>query len=414
MKALALLSLGWVLAAAAAAVPPASVSAVPSAEPAVADAGLDAPGDSASPLAELDAQPPPGPADAQPETAEDAPAPVDAVDDVLDAGLDAPDAEVVQDAAAEAQGVVTAPPPSAEPPVPPPTAAPAPPPPTVTTPAPVFAPWPLPLSSPPDTTDPWDIAKRVFPVFATDRQSSVVLYLLLLLLGAGASFVLGSARRGLARRGLLPRTLTALQVLVRLAIVVFAIGLFARWLPASVWPAMPWIVLAAAVAIGWSSRDVLPDLLAGLVIVIERRVHPGNWVWGKDFAGEVESLGVRAAKLRDEHGRIIAVPNRAIIAAPVMADTERWPVAEVLVRAPEGRSADEVRQALMDAALLSPWRALDQPPRVMRRASDPQLWHVRVRLLEARFSQRFETMLIDHVEQILGAPLAVCADENRK
>ena len=46
-------------------------------------------------------------------------------------------------------------------------------------------------------------------------------------------------------------------------------------LPLSLRPAVPWVLVAAGVALGWSARDMLRDILAAVVLLVERRLRPG-------------------------------------------------------------------------------------------------------------------------------------------
>ena len=225
---------------------------------------------------------------------------------------------------------------------------------------------------------------------------------------------LGLRERGrkLPVRGVLPRGVAGLHVGMRALVPVFALALLAKWIPASFALVFLWVALAAAAAAGWSARDFLPDLFAGIVLLVERRVRPGTWVQGPGFAGEVETRGPRAARLRDAEGRILTVPNRKLLTGPLAVDTSARPKVDVVVRVPEGIEPAQARQAVRDAALLSPWRVLQDPPEVRRDGDDPQAWRVRARLLEPRFLRAFESTLADHVQESLwGANRAVGTDQ---
>ena len=140
--------------------------------------------------------------------------------------------------------------------------------------------------------------------------------LLVLLIGFGLLISVGAARlrRRLAERGFLPRVAAFLHMAGRFVSLVLIGILFVRAAPSWLRPALPWVLLAASVAVGWSARDLLPDLLAGGVLLSERRVTVGVWISGDDFAGTVEQLGLRGTWLRDELGRRVSVPNRRLLA----------------------------------------------------------------------------------------------------
>src|SRR5690606_28410777 len=113
-------------------------------------------------------------------------------------------------------------------------------------------------------------------------------------------------------------------------------------------------LMALGLVLLWAGRDLLPDLLAGLVMVLERRVRRGIWVAAEDFAAVVERRGLRATCLRGGRGHRIAVPNVLLLRAPVTSRLGRAPMHEVTVRVPERTRAQQARDALRDAVMASP------------------------------------------------------------
>ncbi len=215
--------------------------------------------------------------------------------------------------------------------------------------------------------------------------------------------VLGRLARGFSAEGLLPGLLEGLRLLLRVVAVVFVLVAVGRSLPPSVRPALPWALLAAAAAVGWSARDVLPDLVAGVLLVTERRIRPGRWVGGDGFAGTVERVGLRASTLRDSLGRRVTVPNRHLLSVPLIEGRAVGGEHEVQLRLPEHCVAADVRAALRDAVLLSPWVPPGADPVVLRDPVDRALWTVRAPLLEVRWAARFEGELLERAEELLVA-----------
>jgi small-conductance mechanosensitive channel len=248
------------------------------------------------------------------------------------------------------------------------------------------------------------IVGQLFPKLGLGDRGNLFGYTVLLLLSVLVAFLAGKGRKRLPSRGVLPRVLSAVHIGMRTVVVLFGLALLAHWIPPSYAPVLLWVALAAAAAAGWSARDFLPDLFAGVVILVERRIRPGVWVSGSGYVGEVQSLGPRAAKLRDHEGRSLSVPNRKLLAGPVAVDDSLHPPVEVRLKVAEGMKAEEARQIIEDAALLSPWRVLLHRPEVFRDAQDPGTWRVRIRLIEPRFLAAFESALLDQVEESLRAP----------
>ncbi len=262
-----------------------------------------------------------------------------------------------------------------------------------------------PRIAPPPRRTRSELAERIrdlLPVRPTVPGGSWLGLLLLAMVLWTLGSVFGRAGRRLPAEGLLPGLLDGMRRLLRLLAVVVALVAAGRALPPSVRPAIPWALLAAAAAVGWSARDVLPDVLAGVLLVLERRIRPGRWVGGEGFAGTVERVGLRASTLRDSLGRRVTVPNRHLLAAPLVEGRAVGAEHEVQLRLPEHCVAADVRAALRDAVLLSPWVPPGAEPVVLRDPVDRSLWTVRAPLLEVRWAARFEGELLERAEELLG------------
>ena len=210
-------------------------------------------------------------------------------------------------------------------------------------------------------------------------------------------------RDGLPGQGLIPTTLATTHVLLQVFALLTAAGVVGRLLPPALEPAVPWAIVAVAVAIGWSSRDILPDLIAAFVIAFERRLRPGMWMALGELEGIVEQRGLRAVWIRDGSGNRVAIPNRRLLTAEVAIREVPGPVHEVIVCVESRRPGKEVRRALVEAAITSPWIRSDEKPIVRQDGSDPRMWHVQARLLEMRFAARFEGDLLERAEDVLAA-----------
>ncbi len=233
--------------------------------------------------------------------------------------------------------------------------------------------------------------------------------LLLLFLVMALSAVTRMARDRLPERGVIPSLLTYAHVAMRVLAVMFAIALVARVLPRSMAPALTWMLVAAAVAIGFSSWYLIRDVLAWLVITVERRVLPGTWVSGADFVGTVERVGPRATWIRDSRGHRVAVPNHEILQAPVVTGRKGKREIEVRLRIEED-DREEVRESatwlgiremLRDATLASPWVAPSGSVDVLQDPDDPVFWNVRAELLDVGFGPRFEGELHERAMEMI-------------
>jgi hypothetical protein len=262
------------------------------------------------------------------------------------------------------------------------------------------------VPAPPAADAPEAIADRlhelipVLPASRTGSSFGLLIGILLALLGTSLA---RRVREALPPQGLIPRVMQAVHTLLRLLVLGLAVALLVGLLPAWMGPTLPWILLAAAAALGWSARDLLPDLVAGVVILFERRVRRGVWLSGEGFSGTVSGVGLRATLLMDAHGHRIAVPNRRLLSGPIATDPAVGAEHEVTLRMEPPWAAPRVRQALVDAVLQSPWVPPGAAPVVLRDPDRPHVWRVRSRLLEARYAPRFEGELLERTEALLAA-----------
>ncbi|MEZ4317252.1 MAG: mechanosensitive ion channel family protein [Myxococcota bacterium] len=211
------------------------------------------------------------------------------------------------------------------------------------------------------------------------------------------------ASRDLRSSGLLPQGLRTAEIVFRLLVALFGLGALGALVPRSLAPALPVVAIAAAVAMGWSARDVLQDLVAGVFIGVEGQLRAGHWVRGERYAGTVEAIGMRVTWLRDVYGRRIVVPNRVLLAQPLVTDENPWPRIQFTVAMPAGASTAAVRAALEEAIVVSPWVAPDPDVEVHPDGIQAGHWHVAVRLLDGRYADRFQGLLRERVEEILAS-----------
>ena len=260
---------------------------------------------------------------------------------------------------------------------------------------------PMPFIQASESSDPWAGLREIIPGIPTGGVRPAGLLALLALLALFSSFI-DRLRGRLLRDGLLPTLLSIGQVSVRLVGLLIALALIVQVVPANIRWVVYFILMASGAALGWSMRDVMPDLIAGIVIVFERRIRRGIWIRSEAFSGAVERVGLRTSWLRDSKGHRVAVPNRLLMQAPVVSDEEGDRVQEVVVRL-GGANATDIRRALRDAVLSSPWTTPASEPQVLRDPMDPDLWQVRGRLLSASFASSFQGQLLERAEAQLAA-----------
>ncbi|MCK6522709.1 mechanosensitive ion channel family protein [Myxococcota bacterium] len=162
------------------------------------------------------------------------------------------------------------------------------------------------------------------------------------------------------------------------------------------------MLVGAALALGWTARDLLRDVLGGVLLSLEGRVQPQTRVRFRGLSGVVESLDLRALILLDDEGQHITIPNRLLIEDVLAVDPDPYAPVEVTVHVPAGVGAQHVHQVLEEIALLSPYLAPSRPPHVYRDPDHKDIWIVSARLVHPRYAKEFRGALVELADEAFG------------
>lgn len=75
------------------------------------------------------------------------------------------------------------------------------------------------------------------------------------------------------------------------------------------------------VAIGFAFKDILQNLMAGLLILLREPFRIGDQISSGDFEGTVESIETRATMIKTYDSRRVVIPNSQIYTNPVVVHT---------------------------------------------------------------------------------------------
>ncbi|MDQ2893313.1 MAG: mechanosensitive ion channel [Pseudomonadota bacterium] len=76
-----------------------------------------------------------------------------------------------------------------------------------------------------------------------------------------------------------------------------------------------------SVAIGFAFKDILQNLLAGILLLVNRPYRRGDQIAVKDFEGTVEHIESRATLIKTYDGRRVIIPNSDVYTSPVVVNT---------------------------------------------------------------------------------------------
>lgn len=94
--------------------------------------------------------------------------------------------------------------------------------------------------------------------------------------------------------------------------IIFVIGVFAAF--TVIFPSLQFRDLIAGLGftsfiVGFATKDILNNLLSGVLILWKQPFQIGDYIFVKDKQGKVEYIGVRATTLRMDDGEKILIPN---------------------------------------------------------------------------------------------------------
>src|SRR4029077_11258891 len=74
-----------------------------------------------------------------------------------------------------------------------------------------------------------------------------------------------------------------------------------------------WIGAPFAVALGFASKDIVSDLLAGFFVLIERPIEIGNYVQIDEVHGTVHKIDARSTTIITSKNHSVIIPNKDLI-----------------------------------------------------------------------------------------------------
>lgn len=76
-----------------------------------------------------------------------------------------------------------------------------------------------------------------------------------------------------------------------------------------------------SVAVGFAFKDILQNLFAGILLLLNRPFRRGDQIVVKDFEGTVEHIESRATLIKTYDGRRVIIPNSDVYTSPVIVNT---------------------------------------------------------------------------------------------
>ena len=165
---------------------------------------------------------------------------------------------------------------------------------------------------------------------------------------------------------------------------------------------MPFIAGAgvAGIAIGFAAKDTLSNLIAGVLLIIDRPFEIGDRieVWtapsGSATWGDVIDIGLRATKIKTTDNIIIVIPNNEIMKRDIINYTIITSKIRVRVNIGIAYDADmeKAKELIIKVADTADWIAKDPAPKVVVRNFGASSVDLQLRVWIANARKRMDTI----------------------
>ncbi|MBW1739996.1 MAG: mechanosensitive ion channel family protein [Deltaproteobacteria bacterium] len=174
---------------------------------------------------------------------------------------------------------------------------------------------------------------------------------------------------------------------------------------------MPFVAGAgvAGIAVGFAAKDTLSNLIAGILLIIDRPFEIGDRieVWsspeGSSTWGDVMDIGLRATKIRTTDNVVIIIPNNEIMTRDIVNYTTISK--DIRVRIPIGVSYDtdikKAKSVILEVAGTAEWVLKDPPPQVVVKQFGESSVDLQLRVWIKDARRRMDTIsyITDHIKE---------------
>jgi len=169
----------------------------------------------------------------------------------------------------------------------------------------------------------------------------------------------------------------------------------------------------AGVAIGFAAKDTLSNLIAGVLLIIDRPFEVGDRieVWnapaGSSTWGDVIDIGLRATKIKTTDNIIIIIPNNEIMLRDIINYTIISEKIRVRINIGISYDADlkKAKKVILEVAKATEWVLDDPPPKVVVRDFQEYAVGLQLRVWIQDARRRMDTIseITDKVKEAFDA-----------
>ena len=115
---------------------------------------------------------------------------------------------------------------------------------------------------------------------------------------------------------------------------------------------LAFIAGALSVGIGFGLQDVIKNLVAGIIILLERPFRVGDWVVLNGVEGTIKQINIRSTELESFNRTSVIIPNATLISSSVTNMTHGNNISRqsIAVGVAYGSDTEKVKNILLECA----------------------------------------------------------------
>jgi len=166
-------------------------------------------------------------------------------------------------------------------------------------------------------------------------------------------------------------------------------------------PALTGVFVMAALLGVLLLSGFVPNAVAGIGIMLRRRIRLGDRVRVGEYEGVVRELGIGQLYLRGADGSTVLVPNRLLGELPVVIERARNSVPVRVRLELEQRADPRLLERLLQVAMLSPYRAPESLVDVVRSSDNERQLTIEIQVWAARAQRDARLQLESALRRLL-------------
>jgi len=162
---------------------------------------------------------------------------------------------------------------------------------------------------------------------------------------------------------------------------------------------------SAGLAVGLGAQDLIKNVIAGILILLDRPFRAGDMIQVGDHYGEVIDIGLRAIRIRTFDDSEVTLPN-AVVLGQAVSNSNSGALDELVVaqfHLPATVDVQEVKALAWEAAACSPYAYLKKPVNVVVEDVFDYTFLTRFKVkayvLDVRYEKVFASDVLERIKQ---------------